>query len=288
MLVKYNKALVPEPFGLINIGATCYFNSFIQAMLSLPSVSEFFLYNEESLRSNAVATAYIAFLKHVRHGTSSVQSVNPSLLFRAFVEAIHRKNPRSNFGSGQEDADEALTHFLDAIDEPGLYKLFMSTYNLVVLCYDCQQMTQISADNSCVIEVTPEPQMPVLSEKIRKYTVSCPGYKCPKCEKSNVETPPQTLYRLCNVGTVITVLFRKYNTPGVPISYQQTIELPGNDEVLTFRLVAIIEHSGSTSGGHYWSRCLRSGGFALLNDSSVGPGDDYPRSESYVLFYHYI
>ena len=287
-LVKYDAKFVPNAFGLVNIGATCYFNSFIQAMLSLPSVTAFFLENEERLKSNPVATTYIRFLRHVLSIKNS-ESVNPLELFRMFVIAIRKKNPHSTFGSGQEDADEALTLFLDSIDDPDLYKIFMSTYNLSVFCSDCTVSSRIKSDNSCVIEITPGASAEILpiSEKIKRYTVTCPGYKCPKCERSNRESPPQTLYRLCNVGNVITILFLKYNIAGA-ISYQQTIELPGNDGVLTFKLVAIIEHSGSTSGGHYWSRCLRTGGFALLNDSSVGQGDDSVRSESYILFYHYI
>lgn len=300
-MIRYRPGLAPPPFGLPNIGATCYFNSFIQALVGLPAVSQFFLEHEKELSGNAVAVAYIDLLRSVLGRASPVESANPigmanpvglanpTALFRAFVLAIRAKNPRSTFGSGQEDADEALTLFLDTIDHPELYKLFMTTYNLSVFCFGCRVMSPIRSDNSCVVEMTPGDLTPI-EEKIRQYIVPCPGYKCPKCGKGDTP-PPQTLYRLSNVGSIITILFRKYAFVAAP-AYPQTIELPANGGGKhTFSLVAIIEHAGSPAGGHYWARCLRAKpphhlAFSRIDDSHVSEADSLPRPESYVLFYH--
>jgi len=265
--------------------------------MSLSAVSEFFLKHEKELSANAVAVAYVDLLRRVFKAdpvgsVNPVGLVNPTVLFRAFVMAIRAKNPRSTFGSGQEDADEALTLFLDVIDHPELYKLFMTTYNLSVFCFGCRVMTAIRSDNSCVVEMTPGDLTPI-EEKLRQYIVPCPGYKCSKCGRDDQASPPQTLYRLSNVGSIITVLFRKYGgAPMGAIMYPQSIELPASGGgTHTFSLVAIVEHAGSPAGGHYWARCLRAKPpdavtFARIDDSQVSGADSLPRPESYVLFYH--
>jgi ubiquitin C-terminal hydrolase len=321
-MIPHRPRLVPQPCGLPNIGATCYFNSFLQAMLSLTSVTQFFLENIPQLRGNPVAVAYTDLLRSIfMMGASQpgqpnqqgqLNQLNNSLttqtlphLFRAFVMAVRAKNPQSTFGTGQEDAAEALTLFLDAIDSPALYRLFMATYNLAVFCFDCRTMSPISPDNSCVVEMMPGDPV---SEKLRHYMVPCPGYKCPKCGESNKASPPQTLYRLSNVGSIITILFRKYNvgniggvahlgnigsTADIANLYPQSIELPANGGgTHVFSLVAVIEHTGSPAGGHYWTRCLRRAEpaplFARIDDASVSNSDPLPRIESYILFYHVV
>jgi ubiquitin C-terminal hydrolase len=321
-MIPHRPRLVPQPCGLPNIGATCYFNSFLQAMLSLTSITQFFLENIPQLRGNPVAVAYTDLLRsifmmgasqanHQNHQGQPNQLSQASQalpnLFRAFVLAVRAKNPQSTFGTGQEDAAEALTLFLDAIDSPALYKLFMARYNLAVFCFDCRTMSPISPDNSCVVEMMPGDSV---SEKLRHYMVPCPGYKCPKCGESNKASPPQTLYRLSNVGSIITILFRKYNVGNIANSssnpasdvgnignvanlYPQSIELPANGGgTHIFSLVAIVEHTGSPAGGHYWARCLRRAEpaplFARIDDASVANSDPLPRAESYILFYHVV
>ena len=59
-----------------------------------------------------------------------------------------------------------------------------------------------------------------------------------------------------------------------------------DEKYINYKLVSIINHSGSQNGGHYWANCLRNGSIYNLNDSSVSTGSFTPTREAYMLFYH--
>jgi hypothetical protein len=59
----YDAKYVVESFGLTNLGNTCWFNSMVQVLFSLPSFNKFMLDNEVSLREKSkLAAAYLDIL----------------------------------------------------------------------------------------------------------------------------------------------------------------------------------------------------------------------------------
>lgn len=59
----YDNKYAVDPFGLTNLGNTCWFNSMTQILLSLPSFNKFMLDNEATLRGKSkLAAAYLDIL----------------------------------------------------------------------------------------------------------------------------------------------------------------------------------------------------------------------------------
>jgi ubiquitin C-terminal hydrolase len=55
---------------------------------------------------------------------------------------------------------------------------------------------------------------------------------------------------------------------------------------LWYKLVAVIEHSGNTGGGHYYTHCLRDNGWCCINDDIVGEGSSEPSTNTFMIAYH--
>jgi len=63
----------------------------------------------------------------------------------------------------------------------------------------------------------------------------------------------------------------------------------GEDAYLHYKLVGQIEQSGSTTGGHYWARCLRNGEVYIINDTSVRKSRFECTPETcFIIYHHYL
>jgi len=61
----------------------------------------------------------------------------------------------------------------------------------------------------------------------------------------------------------------------------------GKKNHVYYKLVAQIEHSGNTMGGHYKARCLRNGQVYMINDSSVTESKFQNTRDTCLLIYHH-
>lgn len=319
--IQFDDGAVLKTCGLVNTGVICYLNSFLQSLLSCTSVTAFFLENEQRLEENAVATEYIKLIKAVRGSNGPAQVFDPVGIFDAVIKSVRAKRGGESkvqeFGSGQEDSGEGLHMFLDAIDDKGLYRLFMYRYNVLVWCIDCSKSVSKTTDESCVLEVpdrytglvtsttgTAVTQDP-LNMHIRQCITMLSDYKCAECTGKKC----CRIYQLASAPEIITVLFNKFYKK-TNLNFPPTLEFASKTgPVLKYRVVAKIEHSGGQSGGHYWAHCLRDGsrvddslvgdmaalsvapgrpgiGMYQLNDRTVSAGTYAPSPNTYMVFYH--
>lgn len=388
-LVEYNPGSTLPACGMVNLGATCYFNSFIQSMLSCSAINEHFLFNEEryTREKNLVALSYIQLIKRIKtfdekknisqpnspqrqsspknkksindnktHLLKSEQTrlkrrltiqerrrqeielrrrlhqerittarkaalrrnvknvISPINVFRSMVEVYRAKNTQSknaqSFGIGQEDSGEALHIFLDAINDPELYKMFTCKYKVSVCCRKCRHISNPVPDKLCIIDVPNDFQemtiisnsqhktthkdnkeVPCFNEHLKQYTSGVGDYRCAECKTVG---SCFRFHQLCHAPSVIVIMFNKfYNKKN--IRFTPVIQFPGiNNDIIKYSLIAKIEHSGGMRGGHYWANCLRSSpgdknklDVFTLNDTTISPGTMSPTPNSYVLFYHH-
>lgn len=315
-LHKFDESKMLKTCGLVNNGVICYLNSFLQSLMSCTSLTTFFLDNEEKFTNedNKVAIEYIKLLKTVKDVKTYADVISPVNVAKSVIISYIKKNPDKKFGKGQEDAGEALTLFLDSIDSKDLYKFFMYKYIVKLWCLTCVEQISESVDESCIIEVPLKfggfvieddsesiKEQDPLNSHIRQYMSVLDDYTCSKCKKQKC----CKIYQLVCVPEIITVMFNKF-TEKSNIQFPEQMEFPAsNSTTLTYKMVAKIEHSGSTNGGHYWAHCFRKGELDNLdkptpdtetpvvkkqmynlNDSSVSAGDMKPSRESYIIFYH--
>lgn len=303
MLNRYNRNSGFNPFGMKNNGNTCYFNSLIQSLLSCTAVTDFFLNKRYKFirDDNKVALEYINLI-NINKSSRGSSIIDPKKLLDSIISAVKIKYPNKNFGnSRQEDSGELFTLFLDIIDDPELYKYFMYKYLVKIWCFDCLKQIAETVDKSCILEVSYNLSGFTIKNKdiksnkfnthLYQYMNILNDYTCPKCKNTNC----CKIYQLTTSPDILVIMFNKFYRKDI-INFPNTIQFPkkntqsmiteSDKKHINYKLVSIINHSGSQNGGHYWANCLRNESVYNLNDSNVSIGSFTPTRESYMLFYH--
>jgi len=147
-LIAFNEKYLPHPFGFRNMGATCYFNSLVQSLLSCTSLTSTMLENrnETEYRSNIVARVYIQMidvinskrLSHIEKSNTLIE-MSPAL-WMAIIEHLKSKNSQSQFGRGQEDSHESFKMLMDCWEDlHDVVRLFTHKDHVSIFCTECKQ-----------------------------------------------------------------------------------------------------------------------------------------------------
>ena len=145
-LVKFNSKFIPPPFGFRNIGATCYFNSLIQSLLTCTSLTELFIKNRNNkeFAGNSVAVVYLSIIdcyyKNDSYDLVSLHNKSPEL-WNAMILYLKSNNTQIHFGRGQEDTYEAFIMLMQCWEKIKLIRdLFSHTYHGNYLCFECKKL----------------------------------------------------------------------------------------------------------------------------------------------------
>lgn len=117
---KYDIALSPNPFGLINNGAICYFNSFLQTLSGCTAFTSMILKNQEYMSRTGTGLAMYNFVKLYIENVAPISSGLASqtqIILNALITALNERRPGHNtFGRGQESAHEVFILLLDMME----------------------------------------------------------------------------------------------------------------------------------------------------------------------------
>jgi hypothetical protein len=320
-LIPYDGQCVPTGQGFINLGATCYFNSLLQCLLSCPSIYKTLdnIKDKEYVKQNRLAQNMMKLWNASLRGESIREMCIP--IWRDIIAISRAKNNRVRMDNGQQDAHEGLMMFLDAMETiPEVRRLFEHRHRTQILCDKCKEFVVDKREANLVFEVQPDLKteqverfkaiddfyqtvMP-LNEFLKKQNgYADKDFRCPKIVGYRDELGPdgKQIPILCGalgekfrttsltmipeiLPVVIKKYYRKINTP-FPAKLEFVAK--GGTKKLIYELVAQSEHAGSMGGGHYWAIGKRADGWKNLNDGSVSPGVAGPTDNSYVIFYHY-
>lgn len=305
-LLPYNVEYVTKGKGFINLGATCYFNSILQCLMSCPSIFETLIQNKEvpHIRDNPLAKKLI----NLYNAASSNQDINRSGIpvWQDILKISQKRNDNIKIDMGQQDAHEGLMMLLDVLDTlPEIKRLFEHRHRTRILCDVCKKWVVDKYETNLTFEVQPDlkteqhikfhaideyynKQIP-LNDFLRKQNgfvdkdYICPNEDC-KTRGQKFKTTTLTM-----IPEILPILIKKYEQK-IITPFPENLEFTINQgkQKLIYGLVAQSEHSGSRHGGHYWAIALRSDGWKNINDTSVSDSRPGPTPNSYVLFYHYM
>ena len=294
---KYNNKLVPIPFGLMNTGVVCYFNSFLQTLCSCSSFTSTVLKNKEYLSKTATGEAIYNYVnKYIlkcedstcKDSTCEDSTCEDSTcedstctfstveILKALKSDLRKRRPKINFGNGQESAHEVFVLLLDmmeptetenypllsSINSP-ITKLFLHKCEWNLYCISCKNSISKKIDYGVIfdmhhIDMHTQINTPLnFSKLIKQHVSSVEGYKCPTCFGESI----CRIYNLKRIPEIVFCSFNIYYQENRKIRYfPPYLEFKTNSEETdkyTFKLISQIEHSGSLNGGHYWAKCLR-------------------------------
>jgi ubiquitin C-terminal hydrolase len=298
-LIPYNINFIPKGQGFINIGNTCYFNSFIQCLLSCSSIYE--ALNKNRSKLNNLTKKLLSLWDKALNDENISNGAIP--IWEEIIRISQKQKNRVRMDSGQQDSHEALMMFLDAIENiPMLRILFDHRHRICIDCDKCNKTVVDKKENNSVFEVQPD----LKTEQIEKFKDKDPyfnksvelndflkkqygyideNYICPNCKQKG-EKIKKTILTL--VPEILPIVIKKYKSRTVMPFPEKLYFTSKNNTIYNYELVAQSEHSGGMNGGHYWAVCKRKNGWFELNDMGVRNAESGSTQYTYLLFYHFI
>ena len=288
-------------FGLVNVGAICWFNSLIQAIMSAPR-AVIVIKDESAMMprdsQDNVLGAFGRFIMDVYADESASAIHNASSILVALMKTV------KNFGMMQEDANEGFHLLLDAMPT-SVSRMFESSWCIDLYCDHCSAIVSTHAREEMMHLVMMERSIIPLSlngdpfvQFMSGHMTSVTGYKCPKCSKCNnaresEPTPTKTMriVRLVKPADILVVSFNKYiekwHGPEYPInmtvSFKATADSEGGSA--QYELISVIRHMGTMHSGHYNALCRHGASVVMVDDASIRDAAWKQCPEDYMLFY---
>ncbi len=146
-LDAFDEKIIPNACGFRNLGATCYFNSLLQSLLSCSSLTRIMISNRNNPRyeKNSVAMAYIYVLDRVfiiddRHSDTLPLSELSPLFWNSIINYLKEKGSHQYFGKGQEDSHESFKMLMECWEDlKEVVWLFSHKDHISIYCTACRQ-----------------------------------------------------------------------------------------------------------------------------------------------------
>lgn len=259
------------PFGFDNIGANCWLNTMLQTLMSCTGFNQYMQENSDSFVLSPVGKEYLKILEE-NESDGSIQ------FLYAFAASL--KKPNTLKISGQQCAHEGLTKFTECLSQVRIDRMFEWIYRTEIECPTCGEKS-ITRDvsNSVQHVVTYDLPADKFIDAIRNREGIITEYTCEKCKVKSNTTRKEKLVR---AGEIICVTMEKSQ---IIRKFPESFIIASNKGDLSYKLVAIADHYGSYSGGHYAARVLRQGRWFRCNDTQVSLSNPIPTGSESMLLY---
>ena len=289
-----------EKRGIANAGNTCWLNSVVQAIASLPPIMNYFCNKTVNFRNDLAMgdTDFTqAFADLVCRLTLS-RSTTPitSLSIRSGILRLLYMKYQQYKGFGQHDAAEFYTNLTDLINtqlrKPPtiIQKLFSGELLVRRICDECETIV-LNRETISSLE------LPITSDQIEQCienflsTEKMKDVKCEKCDKRTSQKRTLEFAKLPNV-MVITLKRFEYNRQTAKISKIDTdVLFPKRLEIgqQGYKLCSFVNHTGSFDGGHYYTYAETGENVCTeFNDSNCSNISNFSGRNAYILFYHKV
>jgi ubiquitin carboxyl-terminal hydrolase 36/42 len=286
--------------GIANAGNTCWLNSVVQAIASLPPIMNYFCNKTTNFRNDLVAgdtdiTQSFAELVCRLTLSRTTTPINKPTIRNGFLRLLCMKYPEYS-GFDQHDASEFFTHLTDLLDTQLrktniIQRLFSGEFVSHKTCEECH--TNISNRESFMSLA-----LPVTSGQIEQCienflsTETIPDAICEKCKKRTTQKKTYEITQLPSV-MVMTLKRFEYNRQTGKISkIDRDVTFPNRLDFgqQTYKLCSFVNHKGkSFDGGHYYTYSeTGENEWTEFNDSDCSTISNFSGRNAYILFYHKV
>ncbi|CAF0873121.1 unnamed protein product [Adineta steineri] len=301
--------------GLKNLGNTCFMNSAIQCLSNVSQLKNFFLsdYWHQMINhknplgtQGQVAQDYADLMSDM--WLSNKNSITPKRL----------KTSVANFaeiftGYSQQDAHEFMHFLLDALhedlkddtnDSSPISKLFYGRTISIITCVSKKRHVEQVEDLFTYLPLTIPTEQPLTVQQCLtnlsavQIASSNSEWFCSKCRKKRQSKKQMYLFDLprvlilqikrFNYGTQSTTKITKFVQYPLELNLTPFIIKGQNLQEMIYDLIAVCLHTGSLSGGHYftYAKHERNDQWYCFNDSSVTlQQQDIINQNAYILLY---
>ncbi|XP_067929195.1 ubiquitin carboxyl-terminal hydrolase 48-like isoform X2 [Watersipora subatra] len=255
------------PVGLVNLGATCYVNAFLQLWYhNLAFRNAVFEWNQLQGTDGIVeALQYIFGLLEYSHRSC----VDPSPL----IEMLGLD------ASLQQDAQEFSKLFLDLLPCQEVKAMFSGSYDYVTRCSTCKTESRTSSEfNELDLSIE---GLATLADCMKSFLqveklTGDNQYFCSNClSKQNAtrRIELQNLPPVLNIQLLRFVFDRKTGRKkklNTSLQFPGKLELSANGDQHKYELTAVLMHSGVTAfSGHYTAHIHKEDHWYSFNDANV-------------------
>jgi ubiquitin C-terminal hydrolase len=326
ILTNYNKKLLPPPVGRNNPGVYCFFNALMSALHSCPVFIKRMAEAAQNSESHSFCRSFTQEYNQVKDFAPR-EIIKSSNLVDHLMNGL--KNSEATKDTDyyrriqQSDPIEGLELMLAMLEgkNPEIRNIFQYRYARSIKCMKCGQVCLYNKYRERIhrmfkIHPVDDPNASnddIFISNLEMYIDKIEDMSCPICNgwikkageidnvtrdtKNAIKTTGITKDKLSVIPEVIGIQINHrwdiITNKNVKKNQYFPMELKfkkvGEDAFLHYKLIAQIEQSGTSRGGHYWTRCLRSDGVYLIDDSTVRKSKFEHTSETcFVMYHHYI
>ncbi|MDR1208596.1 MAG: ubiquitin carboxyl-terminal hydrolase [Holosporales bacterium] len=252
----------PVPFGLINIMATCYFNSVLQVLYASP------IFRDQISAEGAQGGRICDGVRNIfRVMENKEDSLVPSIVnfciteIAKTFEAKDRCDRDDILAGTQCDAVDLIDTVINVICRE--HPEFKDTFSFLTKTIKCSKdpLHTNHSDLNVVIE------LPVNSNNMQDCVASrlvdekIESWKCKECDD---KLPATRIFNLQTNDILVLSLARFKYSPALNYFTKLYDEVSYDDFLVidetTYRLIAIVKHCGYIDGGHYVATVLGADG----------------------------